>query len=360
MPVQSRSLKYLDLAEKLRADVEAGHLKPGDRLPSFVELRNEHGISRGTVEKMHSVLERDGLIVREQGRGVFVASPKQPAATGILGFLGGGFDEAQSSLFWSHLLDSIRLGAGREDRQLLLLTETTNPEIWSKVDGLLLSVNEEQILPILRRVPSDMPCISLLTAADGVSSVVADDYRGARDATEYLLSLGHTRIAHLVSGSNHIVEHRLEGYRDALQAAGIEPTLFGVRQMHLRAEKDSKKEFAEQGRRTVTQWLQSNWKELGYTALLAQNDNAAIGAIEAFHDAGLRVPEDISVVGFDGNELYDFFKPRLTTVLVPVQEIGEAAVRMLLGKVGRPRSPVEKLVVPAYLRMGDSTAAPAT
>ncbi|MEO7719177.1 MAG: substrate-binding domain-containing protein, partial [Capsulimonas sp.] len=102
----------------------------------------------------------------------------------------------------------------------------------------------------------------------------------------------------------------------------------------------------------------SGWKTLGYTALIAQNDNAAVGAIEAIREAGLRVPEDISVVGYDGNETYDYFTPRLTTVQVPIQEIGATAARMLIANVRRRGHTADRATVPARLRLGASTGPP--
>lgn len=353
--VQQRPAKYVDLAQQLRADVRAGRLKAGDRLPSFVELRREHQISRGTVEKAHALLEREGLIVREQGRGVFVARPSV-SATGILGFLGGGFTETRTSLYWAHLLDALQKEAARAKLQLLLLTETSDENLWDKIDGLLISVNEEALYPLLRHLPKSLSCVSIMNSAEDISSVLADDYSGARDATRYLTALGHTRIGHLISGHSHLVERRLAGYRDALHEAGIEPSLHGLRQMHPRLSLDSKNEFAEQGRNCVRHWLSSgDWSRHRYTALLAQNDNAAVGAIEAFQEAGLRVPEDVSVIGFDGNETYDYFSPRLTTMEVPLLEIGTAAVRLLRESINRRHPETETRVLPVSLREGGST-----
>ncbi|MGI4789311.1 MAG: substrate-binding domain-containing protein [Janthinobacterium lividum] len=356
MTVQQRAPKYVDLADQIRTDVQTGTLKAGDRLPSFIELRNEHQISRGTVEKAHALLERDGLIVREQGRGVFVAQPKAMPATGIIGFAGGGFTETRTSLYWAHLLDAIQKEAAREKLQLLLMTETSDPSLWSKIDGLLLSVNDELIYSYLQTLPPAFSCVSILTAIDECSSVMAGDYQGSKEATRYLISLGHTRIGYLIAGHSYLVESRLNGYRDALQEAGIEPSLHGLRQMHPRPVHDSKNEFIEQGRRSVRKWLSDDWHKYGYTALLAQNDNAAIGAIEAFRESGLRVPEDVSVIGFDGNETYDYFSPRLTTVEVPLLEIGTAAVQMLIRKINGQSSALDNIVIPTSLRKGESTA----
>src|SRR5690606_6745856 len=119
---------------------------------------------------------------------------------------------------------------------------------------------------------------------------------------------------------------RLAGYRDALQAAGIEPvhewtrTLAGTPSVDLR----------QTGYESTRSWLQDDWHELACTALLSHNDEAAIGAIEAFTERGLSVPEQVSVVGFDGTEMSEYSRPRLTTVEVPLREIGKTAMELLL------------------------------
>lgn len=351
--------KYIKVAEQLRAQVQSGNLKPGDRLPSFVELRDHHQISRGTVEKVHALLERDGLIVREQGRGVFVGSAQRREATGIIGFAGQGFAEVQSSLYWAHLVQGIQAEAAREKMQLLLLNSPFHGELWDKVDGVLLGVNEEDLHAQLRHVPPSLPCVSMLTSAEGVAGVLADDYQGARDATRHLLALGHQRIGHLVAGHNSLIERRLSGYRDALSEAAIEPELRWMRQLRLRARRaDSKLEFIEQGRRCVREWLASDWKQAGCTAILTQNDHVAVGAIQSFQEASVRVPEDVSVAGFDGTEMYDFFSPRLTTVKVPLHHIGAVAMRLLLEKIksGNIRQQQETIMLPTHLKEGTSTA----
>ncbi len=353
---RSREPKYTQLAEKLRAQVSAGALKPGDQLPSFVELRNAHGVSRGTVEKVHTLLERDGLIVREQGRGVFVAEPKRRTTTEVIAFMGGGFAETRISLFWAHLMQGIQEAAAARDIHLLLVNENANPRIWENVDGLLLSENEEVAYPMLQRLPKRLPCVSLLTPVDEITCVLSDDVQGARDATHHLLSLGHRKIGHLVTGHNHLIENRLLGYRQALRDYDIEPPLAWVRLLNPRARRgNSKTEFFEQGKRTVSEWLKGDWAETGCTAILAQNDPAAIGAIVALQSAGIRVPEDVSVVGFDGVENYDHFTPHLTTVEVPVQQIGARAVEILLNSIHRGSTEIETVTLPSHLRVGGST-----
>lgn len=356
---QTRSPKYIELAERLRSQVRTGRLAPGDRLPSFVELRNEHGISRGTVEKAHALLEQEGLIFREQGRGVFVASTSRHAPTGVIGFVGAGFGETQSSLYWARIMSGMQQEAMHGKVQFMLLLDTTDAGVWEKVDGVVLSQNEEDLYGTICALPKWMPRVVILAPTDRigmeVSSVQADDYQGMRDATRHLISLGHRRIAFVTSGGGRLIELRMEGYKDALQESGIEPGLRWLRPLRMRlAKNNSKSEFIEQGRRTMCEWLAGDWKELGCTALLAQNDNAAIGAIEALQEAGLDVPGDVSVVGFDGTEMYDYFSPKLTTVRVPVREIGASGVRLLLQQIERGAG-TSNIVLPTELRIGSST-----
>jgi GntR family transcriptional regulator of arabinose operon len=363
MPLASKptqpSPKYIQLAERLRAQVKSGGLEPGDQLPSFVELRNEHGISRGTVEKAHSLLEGEGLIVREQGRGVFVAEPQLRPVTGVLGFIGGGFGETQHSLYWLRVMAGMQQEAMLSKRQLMLILNGLDTSVWDKIDGVLLSQNEEDLYATVRALPPGMPCVSILTPTEElgveINSVQADDYQGVFDAARYLISLGHQRIAYVSSGRGQLIERRMEGYKDALQQSGIEPSLRWLRSVRLRSgQADSKAAYVEQGRRTIREWLQSDWRDLNCTALMAQNDNTAVGAIEAFQEAGIRVPEGVSVVGFDGTEMYDYFSPHLTTVQVPVYEIGAAGVRLLLQQIER-RSTPHRLVLPTHLQVGAST-----
>jgi DNA-binding LacI/PurR family transcriptional regulator len=355
----SRDVKYVQLAEQLRAQVKAGRLKPGDQLPSFIELRNEHCVSRGTVEKVHALLERDGLIVREQGRGVFVASNPRRPATDIVGFYGGGFAEARNSLYWAILLEGLYQEAAKNNVQLLFLNSLDDPRTVERIDGLLISENEDSAYSIIASLPASLPKVSLMNPVDGVSCVLADDRQGAYEATRYLLSLGHRRIGHLVSGHSHLIDNRLAGYQQALRESGVEPPLAWVRFLRQRPNQpDSKAEYIEQGRRTIRDWFNSDWAETACTAILAQNDNAAVGAIEELKECGLNVPSDVSVIGFDGMEFYAFFSPRLTTVQVPLREVGAMALQTLMQLVRTPGSSDRTILLPTKLIPAESTGAP--
>ena len=161
---------------------------------------------------------------------------------------------------------------------------------------------------------------------------MADEEGAGFAAAQHLLDLGHRRIA-FVHGYLHspTAQARLDGYQRALQTAGVAPepawthALGGKFQLGAR--------FTSQARQSMQGWLAEGWQELGCTAVVCHNDEAALGVIQALADHGIRVPQDVSVVGFDGTEYCDLVSPALTSVALPLQEIGATAVELLLNQI---------------------------
>lgn len=346
--------KYWQLAEQFRRQVKDGQLKPGDRLPSYTEMRVQYGVSRPVVERIHAMLEREGVIVREPGRGTFVAEPRAQVTRGVIGFSGlpSGADRHP---YGTHLLEGAQEVAHREHLEILLLNRTSSIE-WEKVDGVLICEAKPQ--PTLSRLPPGMPCVIVLSAMEGISSVVADDRRGAFDATQHLLALGHRRIAYLTAAIDPLSQQRLAGYAEALSQARVELDGSWVRPLDV----ERIVSFLERGYEVMREWLETDWHELGCTGLLTQNDDTAIGAIRALTEAGLRVPDDVSVVGFDGTEISQLYTPSLTTVEVPLKEMSARGARMLLrqmeSRFDHPAMELEREVFPMRLIARESTAPP--
>ena len=204
-------------------------------------------------------------------------------------------------------------------------------------DGLvLLGVHDDDLrIPYLesRGVP-----FVLEGHAPGRRWVRADDYGGARAATEHLLRLGHTDVVH-VSGDpvGQAAFDRLRGYRDALQGAGLPalPPLDGA--------------FTVLGAyRAVRRFLETGTP---FTAVFAASDEMAQGAIAALEDAGLRVPADVSVVGFD--DLPEFGEG-LTTVRQDVAQVAGTAAALLQEALSG--LPVRHAVVPVQLVVRKTTS----
>lgn len=346
--------KYRVLAEKLRRQIQNGALNPGDRLPSFSEMRVQFGATPTTVERVYALLERDHLIVRQHGRGVYVAYPQAPPASGVIGVT--GLEDVFLRHPWGvQLMEGVREATERVEKEVLLLHRDSAIQ-WEKVDGVLnLEPAVENVLP---RLPPSIPFVSVLTPVKNHANVVADEVGGVREAMEHLLSLGHRRIAYLISHKTPDVEFlrpRIAAYQDALRDAKIRPHKKWL--WHLKY-RDS---YRESGWRDMTQWLSEDWSTLGCTALLTQNDDVAIGAMQALGEAGLQVPRDVSVIGFDGTEIGQYCTPHLTSVALPLRKIGRRAVEMLFQQMDQEEFPSEKretIILSTHLKLRASTAPP--
>jgi len=203
----------------------------------------------------------------------------------------------------------------------------------------------------------EFPAVYLLTAVEGRSAVLVDDYGGGWRAAEMLIEFGHRRIAFLIL-PGPIIAARVNGYRDALELAGIQVEDAWIRSISAQWTSD---DHVSGGRRGMTAWLHDGWRELGCTAIVVFNDSVAIGAMQALQAAGISVPGDVSVIGFDGTEICQHVFPALTSVRIPLDELGRAAVNLLSGLLelaaGKPLDP-QIVTLPVEIAMGGTVAPP--
>jgi DNA-binding LacI/PurR family transcriptional regulator len=350
--------KHRRLADHLRSLIRDGSVAPGDRLPSYSQLRTRFQARQATVDRALSALEQDGLIVRRPRSGVFVAehrSPRHPRI-GVAG-LGSVLIERPAP-YWLELMAGAREAAAEAEAHLELLSDDDQVARWSHLDGLLISDADPRHAVGWRS--RTRPCVSLLVPVAELPSVVADDGAAAGDLTRHLLYLGHRRIAYLTmlqngqdERSNPICARRVAGFRAACAEAGITVEPSWVRSM---ADADHEDGFIGRGQRDMEQWLASGFRTSGCTALLAQNDETAVGAIAALAAAGIAVPGRVSVVGFDGTPASMLCVPRLTTAVVPLREIGRLGMQRVLTAIARPAGDEAMIICPVSIRVRASTA----
>ena len=159
-------------------------------------------------------------------------------------------------------------------------------------------------------------------------------------AVDYLIEKGHKQIGYL-AGDLRIrnFKDRERGYRQALEDAGLEANP---------AWRVTLGTTLEDAYRDMGAWLDDVSHDVLPTAFFAENDVLAVGAMRALNEHGIRVPEDVSIIGFDDLSLGAFSNPPLTTVHVPKHEVGEIAVRRLVGNIRNPKSYTCKTVVSTY------------
>jgi DNA-binding LacI/PurR family transcriptional regulator len=223
----------------------------------------------------------------------------------------------QTALSHGHtmLLCTTESDAEREEHYLRVLRA-------KQVDGALV---DGLVLPpdrIARFVEDGFPIVCLDRDIDSrsIPLVQVDNRLGGRIATEHLIDLGHTRIGHVTgAGELGISDERLAGYRDALNGAGL-PIDFQLVE---------EGRFTDDGGHDAARRLLE--REPGVTAIFAANDLSALGVLNAVAEAGKRVPDDVSVVGFDDLHLSAYTAPPLTTIRQPAVEIATLATEILIG-----------------------------
>jgi LacI family repressor for deo operon, udp, cdd, tsx, nupC, and nupG len=217
-----------------------------------------------------------------------------------------------------------------------------------RVDALLvlsLAPTEEEIASVAKL---DRPVAVVGARVPGWASVRIDDVEASRQAVRYLLDLGHRRIAMLGGSLEEVLDFaapldRLTGFRRELEAAGapVDPAW------------EVTSDFTARGGQAATRLLLETGPRP--TAIFAASDEMAIGAVHALREAGLRVPEDVSVIGIDDHEMAEFFE--LTTVAQPVHEQGQLAAELLLEAIATGRHGAQ-LTVPTRLVVRGTTAPP--
>jgi LacI family transcriptional regulator len=224
-----------------------------------------------------------------------------------------GIEDALSGTRYSPLFVSGHWNLQTEEARMRLLQAR-------RVDGVIIltgRLSDQQLLKYAQRLPIVVTGRQL--AAPKLVSVDVDDFSGARNATRHLIELGHTRIAFIAGPADHPdATARLRGYQQALADAGIAC----VPELILHAD------FLESGGMlAINQLLESREN---FTAVFAANDQMAYGARLALYRRNIRVPEDISLVGYDDLPNSTYSMPPLTTVRQPVYDIGKLAAQAML------------------------------
>lgn len=253
----------------------------------------------------------------------------------------GGIQQHALSQGYTMLLCTTEGEAEREEQYLSLLRA-------KQVDGALVDGLRLPPDRIARFVEDGFPivCLDRDVDSNSIPLVQVDNRLGGRLATEHLLGLGHTRIGH-VTGSHvlGISEERLAGYREALVNAGVEAD----------ARLVAEGRFTEDGGYDGARTLLAASPDV--TAIFAANDLSALGVLNALAESGRRVPDDVSVVGFDDLRLSAFTSPPLTTIRQPATEIAQRATELLLDLTrGKRVDELRHLLEPALIVRSSTSA----
>jgi LacI family transcriptional regulator len=215
-----------------------------------------------------------------------------------------------------------------------------------KLDGFIMiyEMKNPQFYEYLEK--AGIPVVTATFCYKDIPAIHVDEEQASFECMNHLISLGHRKINLISNGDFSFGRQRLEGYNKALDAAGIkrdERRILYARQYS-----------AEFGVNAMREML---LRSRDFTALFAVTDELAIGAIRALRDEGIRVPEDVSVVGFDDIEMSNYMIPRLTTIHQPIVEMGEETVLALHRQMSGKNGVKQNRILPYQLMIRESTCA---
>lgn len=315
-------------------------------------LANPGRVSAATREQVLAVVRRTGYTPNSAGRRlraarsmtVLVVVPS--LITPFFSELLLGVDRALSAQGYGLLIGNLHDGEGKEARLFDLV-------LAGQADGVLL-LNGHVLVGAGGRSLADLavPIVAVSVAAIGypaIPAVLVRDREGGALAAGHLLGLGHRRFGYVTGpDGSSIDDERWAGYRDTLAAAGVPAAAVARYPGDFQVETG-----ADAARRFLATEAAGR-----PTALFAASDMMAIGFTRTLHDAGLRVPRDVSVVGFDGIEFADYCEPPLTTLRQPREAMGREAAELLVRLIAGEPIAGEELTrqLAVSLRVAASTA----
>lgn len=210
----------------------------------------------------------------------------------------------------------------------------------------LIIMNEkwdDRVIELIKEM--QIPTVFCSCIVDGVdaTSIVVDDYQAARDATKYLIELNHKRIA-FIGGDmrDETSRKRFRGFQKVMSDANIQPDEQYIKFGDYKIDS---------GYLLMKELLSSSPRP---TAIFAASDDMAVGALNCIIDNGLLVPDDFSIIGFDGSYLGEIVRPSLTTLKQPIQQMGEMSVQVLIDQLNGKSQMVNQIILRHELLIRDS------
>ncbi|MGE5631889.1 MAG: LacI family DNA-binding transcriptional regulator [Caulobacteraceae bacterium] len=310
-------------------------------------LNNQDSVRPETSERVYRAIEKLAFVPnmsarnlrRNETRVILIVTPNitNPYYAHILTGIGDGANESgYSALIYNT--------AGDETREKAALDMLKK----RKADGAILLASNIDSLWI-KEYSDSFPIVQCSEYALELDAprVSIDNYKAAQDIMEYIIGLGHKRIATISSSNNYIsTALRLQGYKDSLERHDIEVCKDYI------ASANADYSF-KSGKAAAFKLLQQKSRP---TAIFCISDTIALGAITAAKELGLRVPEDLTVIGFDDVDDTTMFHPYITTIAQPCYELGKESFRILHLCMNNGKETNKKVILPHDFIIRESSA----
>lgn len=343
-------IKTITKTEQIKKEIESRLkvLSVGEALLSEPALAREYGVSRFTISRALSELSSEGLVNRVQGKGTFLAEKtKVTVKSQRIGFLTSGNVLYRPHAFYFSVLSSAMEELSKRDYSVILsnfdpqydsVGQTIEKILDNSLEGVLLVGRfEEEILEALNKEKVPFVLVDESSQNENVVQVGIDNFDCGYRAARYLIEKGHRRIGFVSTSMVRVGNfmERFEGYRKALSEMG----------MSFMEYVDDDYVFGK-GSLSVNKFLKLKNPP---SAILAANDALAGDLMKELKNAGLSLPEKISVMGIDDDDLAEHVDPGLTTMRVPRIDMGTYAADALVSLIAGKYLEQKKIVLPTEL-----------
>lgn len=355
---------YSQVAEYLKNEILQNKLQPGDKLPTELELSKMFGVSRITSKRALDELAKENLIYRKKGQGSFVLPlrerkveenvpkiiaivlPTDGTAGRRIEYIRGAMDYLDGKGYYLSV-HTTHDDPAKEREYLIRLP-------LNGIEGIILYPSMRANFDVLSTLCIKQYPIVLIDQrfqSLPLSSVVSDNCDGAYQAVSHLIELGHRRIAYIALVQLEdvsSVRERFLGYCKALKDHGI-PIDHDIIRVPL--SKYTQGETKNRLKNVLYDLLKK-----GITAIFAEHDYLAILIAKELSNMGVRIPEDVSLVGFDNIEMLEHLEFQLTTIDQDFYQIGKIAAQIVLEAIENGAYKPKEVVVPVKLIKRDTTA----
>jgi DNA-binding LacI/PurR family transcriptional regulator len=346
---------YLQIVDDIKSKVASKQLKAGDQLGSHAELASTYKVSLITVKKALATLINEGIVFSRVGKGTYVARPTAETEERGQQTIGLVLRDIRSP-FFSRIMHSVEDAAYELGYHVLLSNSSGKAEKEEAqiarfrkfgVNGMIIASMSHRYsaTPTVRKLLHEgFPFVMVSYIADEDIPFVGSDHElGGYMATEYLAKQGYQKIGYINGEEGNLVgDLRRKGYERALRARHRRVDKRLVYHLRMRGEWHDYESGYEIGKRFRKM-------EVKPDAFFVYNDLSALGFMDAILAQGLKIPDDVAVVGFDDIERGEYASVPLTTVRQPTALIGKEAmsllVRFMEGKLIAPRKVIKPELV---------------
>lgn len=346
--------KYLSLRDKIKDRIVSEEFSPGDKLPTERELASGYNVSRIVIRQAIDELAKNGTLIRFRGRGTYLNPDLQnvkslKSDTKPLGFLFVGQTEGTNYLK-DDIIHALSHELAKDNNHLVLMSIPESVRQWNELplpirdeslSGLFIMGNFslEIVNIISEKIPAMLVGKHMLGA--NLSSISPDNMAAIRIVFEHLYTLGHRRIGYFGGPVSHAAyQERLCGYKQMLEE-------------HNMAFNDEITHICPCYGETPTAKIHSSLRKV--SAFICDNESKAAKIINMAQQEGIKVPEELSVIGFGNNLHASLINPPLTTASYDGAELASLAVKYLSGDTKWIKS---RLLIPVRLFERDSVSKP--